>query len=162
MIVYEAMMFARQAHAEQKRKYTGVPYITHLAEVAGIVATCKGCRDSWIAIAWLHDCMEDCGVKFVDLIDKFGYTVAAGVRHLSDLEDGNRAERKVASRLRLSKAPPWVQTIKCADLISNTCSIVGLDDKFAKVYLEEKKLLLDVLDKADSKLRELAYSYIPK
>lgn len=159
---YDAMIFARAAHAGQKRKYTGIPYVTHLAEVAGIVATCDGCKDYWIATAWLHDCIEDCGVKHEDLANKFGLTTADGVLLLSDLEAGNRAERKAASRARLAKAPGWIQTIKCADLISNTCSIVGLDPDFAEVYLEEKKLLLDVLEDADEQLRELAYSYIPK
>jgi hypothetical protein len=47
-------------------------------------------------------------------------------------------------------------TIKCADLISNTSSIVKHDPKFAEVYLEEKRLLLDVLTKADPWLVEIA------
>jgi hypothetical protein len=81
-----------------------------------------------------------------------------GVMLLSDLEQGNRAERKAASRARLADAPAWVQTIKCADLISNTSSIVLRDPKFAVTYLEEKRLLLDVLTKADPRLHALALS----
>jgi guanosine-3',5'-bis(diphosphate) 3'-pyrophosphohydrolase len=69
---------------------------------------------------------------------------------------GNRAERKAASRARLAAAPGWVQTIKCADLISNTSSIVKHDPKFAVTYLEEKRLLLDVLTKADPRLVAIA------
>jgi hypothetical protein len=86
----------------------------------------------------------------------FGEIVTAGVILLSDLETGNRAERKAASRARLANAPAWVQTIKCADLISNTSSIVKHDPKFAVTYLEEKRLLLDVLTKADRRLHQLA------
>ncbi|HCP79386.1 MAG TPA: guanosine polyphosphate pyrophosphohydrolase, partial [Pusillimonas sp.] len=52
--------------------------------------------------------------------------------------------------------PGWVQTIKCADLISNTGSIVQFDPDFAKVYLEEKRLLLGVLTKADRRLWTIA------
>ena len=63
---------------------------------------------------------------------------------------------KRLSRERLARAPGWVQTIKCADLISNTSSIVKHDPVFAKTYLEEKRLLLDVLTMADKRLRELA------
>ena len=77
---------------------------------------------------------------------------------LSDLETGNRAERKDASRKRLAGAEAWVQTIKCADLISNTSSIVKHDPNFAVIYLKEKRLLLDVLDKADPRLMALARS----
>jgi hypothetical protein len=37
-----------------------------------------------------------------------------------------------------------VQSIKCADLISNTSTIVKHDPGFAKVYLPEKKAILEV------------------
>jgi hypothetical protein len=100
--------------------------------------------------------VEDQGVLAETLREEFGEIVAAGVLLLSDLEAGNRAERKAASRARLAEAPGWVQTIKCADLISNTSSIVKHDPKFAVTYLEEKRLLLDVLTKADSRLVEIA------
>ena len=155
---YRAMMFAMRAHAEQKRKYTGNPYFEHLAEVAGIVAAVapQNIFDVVVSVAWLHDCVEDQGVKFDQLQHDFGGVVAHGVYYLSDMEAGNRAERKAASRERLRKAPAWVQTIKCADLISNTKSIVMHDPKFAAVYLEEKRLLLDVMTEADPRLLAIA------
>jgi hypothetical protein len=81
---------------------------------------------------------------------------------LSDLEQGNRAERKAASRLRLAAAPGWVQSIKVADLISNTSSIVQNDPKFAATYLEEKRLMLDVLDHADDRLIVIAREQIAR
>ena len=86
----------------------------------------------------------------------FGTEVAKGVLLLSDLEQGNRATRKALSRERLSKAPEWVQTIKYADLISNTSSIIQHDAKFTQVYLEEKRLLLEVMDKGNPLLYSLA------
>lgn len=159
-LAYEAMMFAREVHKDQRRKYTNNSYIDHLAEVAGIVATVAvesmQMQATMVATAWLHDCIEDQGVQHEDLAVRFGVDVMIGVVLLSDLETGNRAERKAASRARLAAAPGWVQTIKCADLISNTSSIVMHDPKFAEVYLEEKRLLLDVLTKADERLRTLA------
>jgi (p)ppGpp synthase/HD superfamily hydrolase len=33
-LAYEAMMFAREVHKVQRRKYTNNPYADHLAEVA--------------------------------------------------------------------------------------------------------------------------------
>ncbi len=77
---------------------------------------------------------------------------------LSDLEEGNRATRKCLSCERLAAAPGWVQTIKCADLISNTSSIVLHDPDFAKVYSREKRELLAVLTKADRRLWDIANS----
>lgn len=154
-LAYEAMMFAREAHKAQVRKYTGNPYADHLAEVVGIVATVSH-DDVMIATAWLHDCVEDCGVSLQAIADRFGHMVAIGVSGLSDIETGNRAERKAASRARLADCSGWIQTIKCADLISNTSSIVKHDPEFAVTYLEEKRLLLEVLTKANPRLHALA------
>lgn len=155
-IAFRAMEFAREIHKDQKRKYTNNPYVDHLAEVAGIVSAVSQFETD-IAIAWLHDCVEDQGVTHAELLDKFGPNIANGVMLLSDLEnDGNRVQRKAVSRARLSEAPGWVQTIKVADLISNTASIVQHDPKFAEVYFEEKRLLLDVLTKADPRLVSIA------
>lgn len=154
-LAYEAMMFAREAHAGQVRKYTGAPYTDHLAEVAGIVATVEWASTA-LAVAWLHDVVEDCGVTLAEIDRRFGAMVAIGVSGLSDVETGNRAERKAAGRDRLAACSGWIQTIKCADLISNTSSIVRHDPKFALVYLEEKRLLLEKMTKADPRLRELA------
>jgi GTP diphosphokinase / guanosine-3',5'-bis(diphosphate) 3'-diphosphatase len=158
-IAYEAMIFAMEAHKGQKRKYTGNPYTDHLAQVAGIVATVLD-DDYIIAIAWLHDCVKDCGITESQLYERFDCDIAKAVIELSDLEIGNRKERKKLSRERLSKCNGYVQTIKVADLISNTSSIVEHDHDFAKVYLEEKRLLLDVLTKADKKLVQLARDII--
>lgn len=168
-IAFKAMQFAREVHAGQKRKYTGNPYTDHLAEVAGIVATVTYWDqidpEVLVATAWLHDCIEDQGVTVHQLHGVLqGCSMSAvdhvvrGVVLLSDLETGNRAERKAASRARLSNAPRWVQTIKYADLISNTSSIVMHDPKFAVTYLEEKRLLLEVMNAGDSLLYEMARS----
>jgi (p)ppGpp synthase/HD superfamily hydrolase len=162
-LAFEAMKFAREVHKDQRRKYTNNPYADHLAEVAGIVGTVTGFTEfsqTIIATAWLHDCVEDQEVVPAELARRFGPQVQAGVLALSDLEIGNRAERKAASRQRLARAPWWVQTIKVADLISNTSSIVQHDPKFAMVYLEEKRLLLDVLVNADPRLVDIARSQV--
>mgnify|MGYP000985881344 CR=1 FL=1 len=158
-LAFRAMLFAREKHASQRRKYTNNPYADHLAEVAGIVSTVSAWHPEPLvtqAAAWLHDCAEDQAVQVDELKRLFGMPVANAVLLLSDLEQGNRAERKAASRRRLAAAPGWVQDIKVADLISNTSSIVMHDAKFAVVYLEEKRLLLDVLTLANPELLAIA------
>jgi (p)ppGpp synthase/HD superfamily hydrolase len=153
------MQFAREVHKDQRRKYTNAPYADHLAEVAGIASTVAGTiisHEEMCAVAWLHDVMEDQKVGMHALVGMFGWCVANGVLLLSDLETGSRAERKRLSLERLSKAPGWVQTIKVADLISNTSSIVTHYPKFAMTYLEEKRMLLDVMTRADPRLVEIA------
>jgi (p)ppGpp synthase/HD superfamily hydrolase len=153
------MRFAFEVHKDQRRKYTGNPYTDHLAEVAGIVATIDNDALT-IATAWLHDCREDQGVTGEDIEWNFGMKVAVGVALLSDFEEGNRAQRKALGRERLASAPAWVQNIKCADLISNTSSIVQHDPKFAVTYLEEKRLLLEVMGKADRRLVAMAMTQV--
>ncbi len=165
-VAYKAMMFASHAHATQTRKYTGAPYVEHLGEVAGLVATASYAydapiADAMIAVAWMHDVLEDCdSVHADDLADQFPALVVMGVGWLSDLETGSRAERKAASRARLAGAPGWVQTIKCADIISNTRSLAQYDPVFAATYFHEKRLLLRVLTRANERLRALAMSQV--
>ena len=154
-VAFDAMSFAVTVHAQQKRKYGGEPYITHLAEVAGITATVHDTHRP-VAVAWLHDCMEDCNISFTSLHDRFGHNIAYGVKALSDLEEGNRAYRKQEQRYRLNRAPDWVQDIKCADLLSNGRSIKINDPKFWPVYREEGRLLLDAMKSTDSKLHDMA------
>ena len=150
---YKAMMFARDKHKDQKRKYTNDPYFIHLAEVAALVETCTLGHEVepkvMIATAWLHDVIEDQNVTHQELVRDFGDQVADGVLLLSDLETGNRTTRKQLARDRLSKAPEWVQTIKIADLCSNAPSIITHDPKFANTYVKEAKAYLDVFQMAD-------------
>lgn len=163
MIAYRAMKFALEVHAGQVRKYTGNPYSDHLAEVAGIVASVAGGYDNtqaMIATAWLHDCVEDQNVSPSLLFDVFGLEVQTGVLALSDMETGNRAWRKQQSCFRLAAAPEWVQTIKVADIISNTASIMTHDPDFAVVYLKEKKAVLDAMKLADVRLVQLARAQV--
>lgn len=163
-LAFDAMTYAREIHKDQRRKYTKNPYTDHLAEVAGIVATVAddlmAPYDVICATAWLHDCVEDQAVSLWDIESQFGTLVAIGVSGLSDIEQGNRAVRKRLSRERLAQCSDWIQTIKVADLISNTSSIVQHDPKFAVTYLEEKRLLLDVLTKADPRLLQIARNQI--
>nr|DAH57188.1 MAG TPA: HD domain-containing protein [Caudoviricetes sp.] len=51
---------------------------------------------------------------------------------------------------------PNSKTIKLADLISNSRSIVKHDKDFARVYIKEKELLLDVLTEGDTTLYAMA------
>jgi (p)ppGpp synthase/HD superfamily hydrolase len=155
-LIERARIFATAAHAAvaQLRKYTGEPYIVHPAEVAGIVAEAGG-TEAMIAAAWLHDVVEDTGVTNEVIRAEFGAEVAELVGWLTDVsrpEQGNRAIRKAIDRAHTAMAPAEAQTVKLADLISNTRSILAQDVAFAKVYLEEKRLLLEVMTKGDSTL----------
>ena len=159
-IIEKAFIFAVAAHAAvgQKRKYTGEDYISHPVEVSNIVYG-RGCSGEMVAAALLHDVVEDTCITISMIIGEFGSSVATLVEGLTDVskpEDGNRTVRKEIDRQHTAKQSPACKTIKLADLISNSKSILQHDREFAKVYLKEKKLLLEVLKEGDAVLWEEA------
>lgn len=163
-IVERARVFATAAHAAvgQTRKYTGEPYVVHPIEVSELVASVGG-TEAMVAAALLHDVLEDTEVTVDLLEEQFGSKVADLVLWLTDIsrpEDGNRSTRKALDRQHSAAAPAAAQTIKVADLISNTRTIVEFDPGFAKTYLEEKRLLLEVLTRADPALLDQAKNQI--
>jgi (p)ppGpp synthase/HD superfamily hydrolase len=166
-IIEKARVFATAAHAAaaQLRKYTNEPYIVHPAEVAGIIDNLEGGTKEMVAAAWLHDVVEDTGVTIEIIRAEFGEEVAEMVGWLTDVsrpEQGNRATRKAIDRAHTAMASAEAQTIKLADLISNCTSILEHDEAFAKTYLEEKRLLLEVLTKGDKELYERAKAIVVK
>jgi len=159
-----ARTFATAAHAAvaQLRKYTNEPYIVHPAEVVSILKTVPH-TPAMIAAAWMHDVVEDTGVSIELVRAEFGSEVSDLVGWLTDVsrpDHGNRAARKAVDRAHTAAAPAEAQTIKLCDLISNTRSIVAHDPKFAETYLAEKRLLLEVMTKADPDLMRRARAQI--
>lgn len=112
-----------------------------------------------LSAAWLHDTVEDCGVSDADIDIHFGPEVSRLVWWLtapSKLSDGNRATRKRKDAEFLEGASDAAKTIKLADLIDNSFSIVPLDPGFAKIYIEEKADLLPRLLGGDPRLMFMA------
>lgn len=156
--VFRAYEFAKKAHEGQVRKYTSETYINHPVEVMSIVASVPH-TEGMLAAALLHDCVEDCDVSLFDIDWEFGVDVRCLVGDLTDVSkpsDGNRAERKAIDRKHTANASVEAKTIKLADLISNSQSICKYDKKFAKVYMQEKELLLEVLKDGDKTLWNIA------
>lgn len=163
-MVNMAIAFCVAAHCAvgQVRKYTGEHYYKHCFNVAATVRSVPH-TEEMMAAAYLHDVVEDTQVQLFTISGLFNDTVREYVDALSDLltpEDGNREFRKNAYRDQLAKAPAEVQTIKLADLIDNTKSIVQYDKDFARVYLKEKQALLEVLTKGDSSLYKMAQQQV--
>lgn len=169
-MITDALHFAHKAHmgVGQKRKYTGERYIAHPIEVMGILVAYASKfrykRETVLCAAILHDVVEDTFFSLDDIEQQFGSEVARYVDGLTDKfpsgyeEKGkvlNRRQRKLREAERLGEECDVVQTIKCADLISNTRSIVVHDRDFAKTYIPEKRLIFDRLTKADSGLSDL-------
>ena len=164
MAILTAEAFATAAHGaiNQRRKYSGAPYIMHPESVARIVQTVEWHTAEMVCAAWLHDVLEDTQVELPDLERFFGSTIGTMVYRLTDCGQhfGNRRHRKAVDRQRLAESSREVQTIKVADLIDNTPSIIANDPDFAKVYVREKRALLDVLNLADADLKTRAWAIL--
>lgn len=151
--------FVSASHGDQKRKYTGDPYTNHLLAVAEMASAYS--KDPLAYEKGLcHDLLEDTGATEEQLFLKLreiGYTMAEAdsicecVRELTDVytkekyPDRNRRERKLNEAQRLGMITPDSQTVKYADLINNTESIVEHDPDFSKTYLEEKLQTIDYM-----------------
>ncbi|MEQ9266561.1 MAG: HD domain-containing protein [Balneolaceae bacterium] len=160
----ELLQFVKDSHGDQKRKYTGEPYWNHVYSVAEIISEydIKG-----IEIALCHDLFEDTDVQMPELL-KFltqsGYSneeaqfIVNGVNDLTDIFTKenypklNRKDRKKLEAERLGKVNSLSQSVKYADLIDNTRSLSEHDKGFAKVYLSEKRQMLDQMRRGNCDL----------
>jgi len=154
----QAMAFAMKKHDGQTRKYTGEPYINHCAEVVSILEDYGHNDEDLKTAAILHDVVEDTDATFQDIKIMFGRKVCQlvfFVTNLVDKDQGNRKTRFELNILHIVSTPdidPLL--IKCADLISNTKSIVERDPDFAIVYLAEKRELLRLMAHRHSEITQ--------
>lgn len=149
------LVFVKEQHGDQTRKYTGEPYWYHLVAVAEGVGKYEPLG---IERALCHDLFEDtnCTDSLLrELLLLAGYSlfeaheIYAGIIELTDyftperFPHLNRAQRKTKESERLGTISYLSQSVKYADLVNNTESIVKYDPHFAKKYLQEKIAILD-------------------
>ncbi len=155
-LVERAAALAEKAHRGkgQVRKFTGEPYIVHPGHVAEIVATVTS-DPVIIAAAWLHDVVEDTDVELTEIERDFGPEVAEIVESVTKVVDGTDIGRERAALINIEHAShgsPAAKTVKLADVIDNVSDILEHDREFARVYLMEKKMLMEHLREGDPAL----------
>lgn len=125
----EALVFAARLHARQKRKGTGVPYVSHLLGVASLVLENGGDEDGAIA-ALLHDAVEDQGGRptLDEIRRRFGDRVAAIVLGCTDTDTVPKPpwrQRKEAYIAHVRHAPLEVRRVSAADKVHNARAILA-------------------------------------
>lgn len=125
----EAFLYAHRLHADQTRKGTPIPYISHLMSVAALVAEHGGGEDQVLA-ALLHDVVEDQGgaPRLAEIRQKFGDTVALIVHGCTDADEIPKPpwrQRKEAYIAHLADAPAEVLLVSAADKLHNARTIVA-------------------------------------
>ena len=126
-----ALALAIEAHQNQIRKSTQIPYISHPMAVASIALEFGASEDQAIA-ALLHDSIEDGGRKYEEVIlAQFGQYVHDLVQGCTDGtpdKTGKKApwlERKIAYLEHLQIASDDILLVSCSDKLHNARAIVS-------------------------------------
>lgn len=114
----EATRIAIIAHGDQKRKFTGDPYITHPIRVSGKVFQVTGSYQMAIA-GVLHDVIEDTKVTGDSLGATFGKTVQTLVESVTKDKSLPKDARETEYLQRVSKASRETIILKLADRFDN-------------------------------------------
>ncbi|WP_445634452.1 Phosphohydrolase [Nostoc sp. DSM 114161] len=136
-----ALVYATRLHANQTRKISGVPYISHLLSVAALVIEAGGSEEEAIA-ALLHDSIEDQGGKVTreDIRQHFGETVIAIIDGCTEWDTPPKPpwlERKQRYLENLRHASPSVKLVSLADKLHNARSLLtDLQQRGDAVWVE--------------------------
>ncbi len=143
--VRKAFEMAAEAHEGQKRA-SGEDYVTHVVEVATLLAQFKLDTASLVA-ALIHDVVEDTQITLTDIEEEFGYEVGQivdGVTKIGRVEFRSHTEQQVENyrKLLLSMAQDArVILIKLADRLHNMRTLEHLaPEKRKRIALETMEI----------------------
>lgn len=118
----DAAAFACRAHRHQVRKDGRTPYVSHCFRVALTVRHVFACEDeAALAIAILHDTIEDTHTDYDDLLANFGPEVADGVAALTKNMALPEFAREEEYDRRLAQSDWRSKLVKLADAFDNYC-----------------------------------------
>jgi len=125
----KALVYATRLHADQRRKVSGAPYVSHLLRVTGIALDGGADEDEAIA-AMLHDAIEDQGGAATrkEIRRHFGPRVVAIVDGCTDTDQDPKPpwrRRKEAYLAGLRSASSSVRLVSAADKLDNARSILA-------------------------------------
>lgn len=119
----KAIQFAEQAHQNQTRKESGLPYIVRCFNVYSIVKKYKydsKNMDDICAMCILHDCLEDTDTTRDQLCDLFGTMVADTVFELTnDRKEIETMGKQAYLDKKLLALSNYALAIKLADMLAN-------------------------------------------
>jgi (p)ppGpp synthase/HD superfamily hydrolase len=124
-----ALTCASDWHRDQKRKGSGIPYVSHLLGVTALVLEHGGDENTAIA-ALLHDAVEDAGgaARLVEIDERFGADVARFVDECSEEYSTRKPPwraRKEHYIARLSTVSPEALLISGCDKLHNLRTIIA-------------------------------------
>lgn len=139
MKIYEAIKFADRRHKGQKRKATGLPYVTHPIAVSYLLAQYKVSKhlEDLIVACILHDVLEDTATTHAEIARRFGALVASLVLELSNDPEQIAAVGKLEYQKRkLKGCSSYALVCKLVDRLHNV-----LDHPTRKTVVETLELM---------------------
>lgn len=173
--IINAREYARNAHKDQKRKWTNEPYFVHPERVALAVLERPDSTEDMVAAAYMHDVPEDIwaplcesqyewDVKWNTFACNFNITICGLVKGLTNwskqtfLKDKREVRKKVDLDY-LARQNTTVHILKLEDRYDNVLDMVSypgkVDNDFLKVYEKETLALLEVIGYADKQLAQM-------
>jgi len=125
----EALIYATQAHGDQVRKKTGIPFVAHILGVTAIALE-YGANETEAIGALLHDTVEDCGgeERLRDIRERFGEGIAEIVDGCTDTYETPKPpwlERKRAYIEHLQDSDSSTRLVSASDKLHNTRAILA-------------------------------------
>jgi guanosine-3',5'-bis(diphosphate) 3'-pyrophosphohydrolase len=120
-LLLKALAFAAHKHRDQRRKDAEAsPYINHPIALAEVLAGEGGVTDlEVLAVALLHDTIEDTATTGEELAREFGARIAAMVEEVTDDTRLPKAERKRLQVEHAAQLSDGAKLVKLADKICN-------------------------------------------
>ncbi|MBX3402475.1 MAG: bifunctional (p)ppGpp synthetase/guanosine-3',5'-bis(diphosphate) 3'-pyrophosphohydrolase [Phycisphaeraceae bacterium] len=143
-----AASFAAAAHRHQTRRDGVTPYAAHAFRVALTVRHVFNCDDPvCLAAALLHDVIEDTGVDYDEIMDRFGPAVADCVAALTKNMALPEAQREAEYDAQLANADWRARLVKLADQYDNLCDLLGTDAAFRARAVERARRALALAER---------------
>jgi guanosine-3',5'-bis(diphosphate) 3'-pyrophosphohydrolase len=145
-IIFEAAAFAARAHRNQFRKDKETPYFSHPVRVCLVVRQVFGFDDPrMLAVALLHDTIEDTTTDCDDIIERFGPVVARWVAALSKDSRIPHDERETEYARIIATAEWQVKAIKLADLYDNLNDSKSVSPTQQRKTVQKTRFYLDAV-----------------
>jgi guanosine-3',5'-bis(diphosphate) 3'-pyrophosphohydrolase len=140
-LLNKAYVYAMQKHGTQRRA-NGDPYFSHPLEVAGILTDLK-LDDATIAVALLHDTIEDTDATRTEIDEMFGEDIGQLVEGLTKIRKLDLVSKKAAQAENLRKlllaisADVRVLLVKLADRLHNMRTLHHMSEEARGRIAEE-------------------------
>ncbi|MBR0137931.1 MAG: bifunctional (p)ppGpp synthetase/guanosine-3',5'-bis(diphosphate) 3'-pyrophosphohydrolase [Erysipelotrichaceae bacterium] len=151
-LIEKAYYFAFECHRQQKRE-TGEPYFVHVLNVAYSLALLH-CGPQTIAAGFLHDTMEDCGVKKEEIEQEFDPDIAMLVDSVTKIgklqfKDLNEYQATNHRKIMIAMAKDIrVIIIKLVDRLHNMRTLdVCSEEKQKRVSQETLDVYVPIADR---------------